>query len=120
MKFVRLNARGSLTEIDKNRLKREARALASILADLESDPNDLAGTLMPLLTEAIANTLSLPVERAPLPITHMEDAGVIFPQGFLEAYCGFFLTAQGYRYDYDRIEHRDDGDWVWVEMEGDQ
>ena len=116
-----LDDRGALSEIDAVRLRREAVVLSELLSSLNDDPYDLIGSCVPFISAALERVPCFPVRSAPLAITRMEDAGVVFPEGFIAAYCAFFLTAQGYRFDDDKVERRGDGDGVWVcfELEND-
>ncbi len=118
-KWVRVDDSGRLSEIDLVRLRREATVLSELLLSLNDDPYDLAGCCTPFLRGVMEGDLQLLVERAPLAITRMEDAGVVLPEGFIDAYCAFFMTAQGYRFDFDKIEpgDGDDGAGVWVDFE---
>lgn len=116
--WIKLNHRGALSEVDPVRLFREGETLRQVLKGLQEDTYDLSGRCLPVLKEVLEESLNLPLESAPLPITRMEDAGVVFPEGFIDAYCAFFMTAQGYRYDQDKVERNDRGEeGVWVEFE---
>lgn len=116
-KWVRLNERGALCEIDRVRLGKTGVALSGVLSQLDDDPLGLAKACSPYLNGALDGSVVFPIDHSPLPILRMQDAGVVFPEGFIEAYSAFFVTAQGVLYDYQTQEQREDGVWVWVEFE---
>ena len=116
-RWVKLDERGALCEIDRVRLGKAGVALSKVLDQLDDDPLGLGKACAPYLKGAVNGDVVFPIDHSPLPILRMQDSGVVFPEGFIEAYSAFFVAAQGLLYDHETQQQREDGVWVWVTFE---
>ena len=71
----------------------------------------------PYLTKNRGECPSFPTNDLPVKITRVFDSGEHFPDGFLELYATFSITATGGRVDYDRCFVQDGKLWAWMEFE---
>lgn len=122
IRLVELDSKTKLSKVvDKKRLHHETEQLRNLLLTLTKDTDTLRlrEKLLPICEGILDGKIESPLYSNDLPvkITRVFDSGEDFPDGFLEIYATFSITATGGRVDYDRCFVQDGKLWAWMEFD---
>lgn len=97
-KLVKLDTdTGNYAEVDKTRLKREARNLLDFIhknIDPNTDEHKILNLVAPLCQGILDETLKVPVPYSDLPLKYEVREGLL-PENFYRLYAEFKLTISG-------------------------